>query len=393
MVFDSASSIASTTRGPNPDYPAGTWSAFSLLFVLTIIIVYLLIFQTTDVDAWGSDGHEIIANIAYSRLSREARAAVNTILIGSQFLKGPINTNKSRMRIKSASSSNSPLADVADWADKVRYTHEWHWTAPLHYIDVEDKTYKHGCHYMNSSTAKGNEESCQFIYERDCKHDFCVAGAISNYSNILYEESQILLESRVNPKYERRLRGLQMKFGNMIATDNSTALVLDSLMFVTHFIGDIHQPLHCSRKSDKGGNSFHVEFVVPSEKSHQWNLHSVWDTGIILRSVEEMYSKSRDEFENNIKEMIETDYASEIRNWLECGDGRKQKCTTLWGEESFSDALQYAYLSEMGEEIISGATISDKYYHSRLLIIQKRLAMAGVRLAYSLEVILGVGHI
>ena len=31
-----------------------------------------------------------------------------------------------------------------------------------------------------------------------------------------------------------------------------------ALMFVTHFIGDIHQPLHVSRSSDKGGNTIPV---------------------------------------------------------------------------------------------------------------------------------------
>ena len=58
-------------------------------------------------------------------------------------------------------------------------------------------------------------------------------------------------------------------------------------MFVTHFVGDIHQPLHSARKSDKGCNTFHVHFNATAKKAlfgHQkveWNLYSVWDDGII----------------------------------------------------------------------------------------------------------------
>jgi hypothetical protein len=63
--------------------------------------------------------------------------------------------------------------------------------------------------------------------------------------------------------------------------------IKESLIFVTHFVGDIHQPLHSARKSDKGGNTFHVHFNATAKKAffgHQkveWNLHLVWDDGII----------------------------------------------------------------------------------------------------------------
>jgi hypothetical protein len=32
-------------------------------------------------------------------------------------------------------------------------------------------------------------------------------------------------------------------------------------MFLIHIIGDIHQPLHVSRESDRGGNTIHVSFA------------------------------------------------------------------------------------------------------------------------------------
>ena len=51
---------------------------------------------------------------------------------------------------------------------------------------------------------------------------------------------------------------------------------LEALKFITHFIGDLHQPLHVSDDHDRGGNEVHVRFFGKS-----MNLHSVWDAGII----------------------------------------------------------------------------------------------------------------
>ena len=44
-----------------------------------------------------------------------------------------------------------------------------------------------------------------------------------------------------------------------------------SLRFVLHFVGDIHQPLH-TEKEDRGGNG--IEVMFDRKKT---NLHSVWE--------------------------------------------------------------------------------------------------------------------
>ena len=62
-----------------------------------------------------------------------------------------------------------------------------------------------------------------------------------------------------------------------------------------HIVGDLHQPLHVSRETDRGGNTIHVDF--PEEfisfrderfedvMHNGWNLHSVWDDAIIQKSI------------------------------------------------------------------------------------------------------------
>ena len=46
-----------------------------------------------------------------------------------------------------------------------------------------------------------------------------------------------------------------------------------ALKMVVHFLGDIHQPLHMGHASDRGGNSWKIQFF-----STDTNLHSVWDS-------------------------------------------------------------------------------------------------------------------
>jgi hypothetical protein len=64
----------------------------------------------------------------------------------------------------------------------------------------------------------------------------------------------------------------------------------DALRFIIHFVGDLHQPLHCVTNNDQGGNCVPIDFFgnAPVERNPQFetyspNLHGIWDTGIILR--------------------------------------------------------------------------------------------------------------
>jgi nuclease S1 len=54
---------------------------------------------------------------------------------------------------------------------------------------------------------------------------------------------------------------------------------VEALKFVTHFVGDVHQPLHCvDRNGDKGGNA---QLVFYRDQKKATNLHRVWDTFIL----------------------------------------------------------------------------------------------------------------
>lgn len=46
-----------------------------------------------------------------------------------------------------------------------------------------------------------------------------------------------------------------------------------ALKIVVHLVGDLHQPMHAGRYSDRGGNKHKVKFF-----DNETNLHSVWDS-------------------------------------------------------------------------------------------------------------------
>ncbi len=140
--------------------------------------------------AWGEYGHEIVANVAWHRLSDTAREAVTDLL----------NMTNATLIVE----TGSPLAAVANWADRVRYFMPW--SGGLHYIDIRDDSIAGGCHYRShhhqgemmtaSNSTKSMIMPCDFDYERDCPNDYCVAGAILNYSSQLIKKNELATDER-----------------------------------------------------------------------------------------------------------------------------------------------------------------------------------------------------
>lgn len=229
-------------------------------------LVTLLLSFSTQVQGWGHDGHCIVANIAYSRLSPGVQDAIKSILNynvsdtrtgvdnltggGSELIRGgdddPLNT--------------SPLAAVANWADKVRFTSEYHWSTPLHFVDVRDDKIEGGCPCTRNAVASAagddenvgdmlllpNDESCTlhslcwFIYERDCAKDFCAVGGIVNYTSRLVDNFRSAEVGAVSYA-TANLRGGQPRSSEEERWHGWPAK--EALMFLTHFIGKVSSPL------------------------------------------------------------------------------------------------------------------------------------------------------
>jgi len=232
--------------------------------------------------------------------------------------------------------TNETLATVANWADSITKTESW--SMPFHFINVQDCT--------------GDVFNCTFSFDRDCEGGACVAGAVANYTKRL-----------------------------MSGED-----VYESLKFVTHFAGDIHQPLHCAKADDLGGNMIKGIKYDVTDQGGEWDLHQVWDFGLIENHVQDVYNGDIDMFVQELTHMIEDgEYKSMVDGWLQCPDGRDTECTGLWGQESLDAALQSAYVDTSGALIVSGDAISEDYEAKRVEVVMQRLAAGGVRLASILD--------
>ena len=60
-----------------------------------------------------------------------------------------------------------------------------------------------------------------------------------------------------------------------------------ALRLIIHFVGDIHQPLHCADRvsralpdGDQGGNLVTIKISAPNGNLRSINLHSYWDGGL-----------------------------------------------------------------------------------------------------------------
>jgi nuclease S1 len=201
------------------------------------------------------------------------------------------------------------LAYVTTWADEIRSEPEWSEADAWHWVTIPDGE---------------NYESAPKSPQGD------VLEAISRFEAVLAE--------RGRPRLER----------------------VHALKWLSHLVGDLHQPLHVGRGDDHGGNDVLVLwFGEPS------NLHAVWDNGIIDRSALSF---------SELADLVDHATPDEVREW-------QAAPPRVWAAES--QQLRGACY-ELGNR-----RLSYRYVHDHWPTVQRRLLQAGVRLAGELNRLLG----
>ncbi|CAM0879131.1 unnamed protein product [Alopecurus aequalis] len=175
----------------------------------------------------------------------------------------------------------------------------------------------------------------------------CVVGAINNYTDQL------------------------LTFRD--STQSSYNLT-ESLMFLAHFVGDVHQPLHVSFEEDEGGNTIMVHWYRTKA-----NLHHVWDVSIIDTVMKDFYNKDLDTMVDALHMNLTDGWSDDIGHWENC-ENQKATCANDYAIESIGLACNYAY-----KDVMQNITLGDEYYFSRYPVVEKRLAQGGIRLALILN--------
>jgi hypothetical protein len=191
---------------------------------------FILLFSPVRAWPWGCEGHEAVAMIAEKHMTAHALEMANKLLRSA-----PIDPALPRY---CSSQGLDLMSDSATWADDLRSVQPE--SSQWHYIDIPRDA-------PRSSLA------------RFCP-EYCVISAIARQIMLLHGD------------------------------ETDTRVRADALRFLIHFVGDIHQPLHCVSNNDMGGNCVPVEFFGnppveknPQHESYVPNLHAIWDSGIIQR--------------------------------------------------------------------------------------------------------------
>lgn len=261
----------------------------------------------TCAKAWDAEGHRIIAHLAYERLTPQAKAQIVALITHSGEQGTPTCPVAS-------------LEDASTWPDCIRPLHgRWEYLAPMHYVDIP---------------ICGTEPASVY-----CPNGVCVIDETKRAIKILKDPQQ--------PAVQR----------------------LQALEEVTHFVGDMHQPLHAADNHDRGGNSTQVMV-----EGHSSNLHHVWDTEVL----ENAAGTSETAAEASLESLIRRNAGA----WAQ-GD------VDSWAAQTHALATSYVY-PRLAQPPSCGApapdqTISQAYLDGAAPIVREQLGRAAVRLAMVLN--------
>lgn len=135
----------------------------SLRTLLSTPLLALALFHSPQAHAWGGQGHRLVARIADTELTPQARQQVAVLL---------------------ADEPDPTLSGVASWADQLRE----------HDPDLGKKSSK--WHYVNLG-----ENDCGYAPPRDCPNGDCVIEALKKQTSVLADRSQPLEARRQALKF------------------------------------------------------------------------------------------------------------------------------------------------------------------------------------------------
>ena len=225
-------------------------------------------------------------------------------------------TAAARARVAEILGSGVTLESISSWPDQIRQARPE--TATWHYTDIPiDRPH--------------------LDMERDCPQGDCVIAKIEGFQKVLGDPLAASVERR------------------------------EALMFLVHFIGDMHQPLHSSDNEDRGGNNVPADFFGKPMK-----LHSVWDSGLLARmgAEDQLFA----EFSRDLTPKRQAKWAKgTVREWAEETHKASQK-------------IVYGKLPKVA--VGAPEPIGEAYERAADPLIRQQIEKAGVRLATLLNAVL-----
>ena len=301
--------------------------------------------------AWGCKGHQTVALIAEKHLSPSARQLANDLL--------PTDPGRPNTTAHPCGTTGlDPLASASTWADAVR---DKDIDAAWHFIDIP-------------RGAEGDDLTTAF-----CGAKSCITAAI---------EAQIkcLKDTHADPK-----------------------LRAAALRYIIHFVGDIHQPLHCTTNGDRGGNCVPLTYFKTKPKpntetnndadDYAPNLHGVWDKEIIEKSMKARGFTTAQAYAAALDAAFQSEFPAwqsdgiHVADWAidshqhaeDISYGDLPKLITI-DKHPDADVQKCSDNHRIGNRMLHKHIIVGQPYQDEVSeVIDERLAMAGLRLAMILN--------
>jgi hypothetical protein len=268
---------------------------------IRLCAVLTLAFATAPAAAWWEYGHETVAEIAMAKVQPATRASVAALLRQSRSLDTPTCPART-------------IEQASVWPDcikslKERFNYAFSW------------------HYQNVDICK------PFDLTVACKDGNCVSAQVTRNTKLLGDTKL--------PARER----------------------LMALAFLTHFVGDLHMPLHAGDRGDLGGNQKKVTYGIAA--GSRLNLHSVWDGYLAERAISTppaLITEARGDMANGSVED--------------------------WSRESWAVSHDAAYAVALGDPCGEGAgraVLDDAKIAALVPVVRLQIVRGGVRLARLLD--------
>ena len=278
-----------------------------------ILFVAALVVALTPAAAYWEYGHETVARIALDNVRPDTRAKIQSLLRQGRLLDTP----------------ECPVATIEQasvWADCIK---------PL----GDRFAYAYSWHYQNVDICK------PFDLKAACKDGHCVSAQIER-------NARLLADIKV-PTRER----------------------LMALAFLTHFMGDLAQPMHAGDRGDLGGNRVAANYGLVGGRT---NLHSIWDGYLAERAIS-----------------TPPGGPGGLLATMPAGDRARIAAGTVtdWSRESWEASRSLAYTSLLGDPCGAKSdarpTLTEADVQTLIPEVRREIVAGGLRLARLLDDALG----
>lgn len=292
---------------------AGIWLQFMMTNRLGGAIAALLLLASGTANAWWDFGHKTVAAIAWDNVKPVTRARIRALLKYEKAVDTPQCPLKT-------------IEDASYWPDCVkpirpRFDYAYNW------------------HFQNADICR------PFDLTTACKDGNCVSAQVS---------------AQLARLRNRRLTGPER---------------LMALAFLTHFVGDLHMPLHAGDRGDRGGNDLKARYGMVGGRI---NIHSMWDGYLAERAITTPPAGPRG---------LERGLSRAAKRRMEAGT------VTDWSRESWEVARDKVYAPALGGNacapVPERAAVSNEQIVASIPDLRLQILRGGLRLSRLLDEALG----